>query len=149
MPTLHRSSPIHATPMQPPQSGPAPGWTLKGAALLGLGVLLGSLTAFHLPSAQAQTYPTKPIRFFVPFTAGSGTDIVARTVGDAMSKGLGQPILIENHPGAGGTIAASQVAHAEPDGYTVLIHSSGHALNPSIYPNLTCWGSPRWPPCPM
>jgi tripartite-type tricarboxylate transporter receptor subunit TctC len=96
-----------------------------------------ALTLSLLPIlSPAQTFPTKPIRFFVPFTAGSGTDIVARTVGDAMSKGLGQPILIENHPGAGGTIAASQVAHSEPDGYTVLIHSSGHALNPSIYPNL-------------
>ena len=108
-----------------------------GAAAL-VSVMLGAGLTVGLgsTSVQAQTYPSKPIRFFVPFTAGSGTDIVARTVGDAMGKGLGQPILIENHPGAGGTIAASQVAHSEPDGYTVLIHSSGHALNPSIYPNL-------------
>ena len=82
-------------------------------------------------------YPSKPIHFIVPFTAGSGTDIIARTVGDTMSKGLGQPIIIENKPGAGGTIAAAQVARGEADGYTVLIHSSGHALNPAIYPNLT------------
>ena len=86
--------------------------------------------------AQAP-YPSKPIRFIVPFTAGSGTDIIARTVGDTMSKGLGQPIIIENKPGAGGTIAAAQVARGEADGYTVLIHSSGHALNPAIYPNLS------------
>ena len=133
MPILHRLSPVDTSP--PPSLHPslhsslktrlAAGWTLKGVARLGLAVLLGSLTALQLSSAQAQTYPTKPIRFFVPCTAGSGTDIVARTVGDAMSKGLGQPILIENHPGAGGTLAASQAAHAEPDGYTVLIHSSG------------------------
>jgi tripartite-type tricarboxylate transporter receptor subunit TctC len=85
----------------------------------------------------AQGYPAKPIHFVVPFTAGSGTDIIARTVGDVMAKGLGQPIVIDNKPGAGGTIAAAQVAKGEADGYTVLIHSSGHALNPAIYPNLS------------
>jgi tripartite-type tricarboxylate transporter receptor subunit TctC len=87
--------------------------------------------------ASAQAYPTKPIKFIVPFTAGSGTDIIARTVGDAMSKSMGQPIIIDNKPGAGGTIGAAQVAKSEPDGYTVLIHSSGHVLNPAIYPSLS------------
>ena len=95
------------------------------------------IAAMAATAALAQGYPTKPIRFIVPFTAGSGTDIIARTVGDTMSKGLGQPIIIENKPGAGGTIAAAQVAKGEADGYTVLIHSSGHALNPAIYPNLS------------
>jgi tripartite-type tricarboxylate transporter receptor subunit TctC len=84
----------------------------------------------------AQTFPSRPVRFIVPFTAGSGTDIVARTVADVMSKSLGQPIVIENKPGAGGTIAAGLVAKSEPDGHTVLIASSGHALNPAIYTNL-------------
>jgi tripartite-type tricarboxylate transporter receptor subunit TctC len=84
----------------------------------------------------AQGYPAKPIRFIVPFSAGSATDIVARTVGDAMGKSMGQPILIENKVGAGGTIAAAQVAKSEPDGYTVLVHSSGHVLNPALYGNL-------------
>ncbi len=83
----------------------------------------------------AQTYPSKPIKFIVPFTAGSVTDIVARTVGDAMGKSMGQPIVIENKLGAGGTIGAAQVARSEPDGYTLLVHSSGHALNPALYPN--------------
>lgn len=106
-------------------------------ALSGLVLGLGLMLTTGPLSAQAQSaYPNKPIRFFVPFTAGSGTDIVARTVADVMSKSLGQPVLIENRPGAGGTIAASQVAKSDPDGYTVLVHSSGHALNPSIYPNL-------------
>ncbi len=86
-------------------------------------------------SAQAQ-FPSKPIRFMVPFTAGSGTDIIARTVGEAMSRSLGQPVVVENRPGAGGTIAAAQVAKGEADGHLLLIHSSGHALNPAIYPNL-------------
>ncbi|RZJ26993.1 MAG: tripartite tricarboxylate transporter substrate binding protein [Haliea sp.] len=85
-------------------------------------------------SALAQTaYPSKPIKFLVPFTAGSGTDLIARTVADTMGKSMGQAIVIENKPGAGGTIAAAQVARGEADGYTVLVHSSGHALNPAIY----------------
>ena len=94
-----------------------------------------SLCAFG-GSAWAQAYPNKPIRFVVPFTAGSGTDIVARAIGDAMAKSMGQPIIVDNRPGAGGTIAAAQIAKAEPDGYALLIHSSGHALNPALYPNL-------------
>ena len=81
-------------------------------------------------------WPDKPIHFIVPFTAGSGTDIVARTVADGMGKALGQPIIIENRPGAGGTLGAAQVAKSAPDGYTLLIHSAGHAANPAIYANL-------------
>ena len=102
---------------------------MKQIATLFASVLLAT-------AALAQGYPAKPIRFVVPFTAGSGTDIVARTVGDAMGRSMGQPIVIDNKPGAGGTIGAAQVAKSEPDGYTILIHSSGHALNPAIYPNL-------------
>jgi tripartite-type tricarboxylate transporter receptor subunit TctC len=86
--------------------------------------------------AAAQDYPSRPIHFVVPFTAGSGTDVIARTVGDVMARNMGQTIIVDNRPGAGGTIAAAQVAKAEPDGYTVLVHSSGHALNPSLYVNL-------------
>jgi len=84
-------------------------------------------------SALAQSYPGKPIKLLVPFTAGSGTDLIARSIADTMSKSMGQHIVIENKPGAGGTIAAGQVARGEADGYTVLVHSSGHALNPAIY----------------
>jgi tripartite-type tricarboxylate transporter receptor subunit TctC len=99
--------------------------------------VVAAALATQLGAALAQGYPSKPIKFIVPFTAGSGTDIIARTVGDAMSKSMGQPVLIENKPGAGGTIAAAQVAKGEADGYTVLVHSSGHALNPAIYTNLS------------
>ena len=95
--------------------------------------ILCAVGLLAMGSVLAQGYPSKPIKFLVPFTAGSGTDLIARTVGDAMSKSMGQPILIENKPGAGGTIAAGQVAKGEADGYTVLVHSSGHALNPAIY----------------
>ena len=87
-------------------------------------------------AASAQAWPSRAIHFIVPFTPGSGTDTVARIVGEAMSKSLGQPIVVDNRPGAGGTIGAAQVARSEPDGYTVLVHSSGHALNPAIYANL-------------
>lgn len=99
-------------------------------------VLTAAAALLLAGAALAQGYPAKPIKFIVPFTAGSATDIVARTVGEAMSRSLGQPIVIENRLGAGGTIAAAQVAKSEPDGYTVLVHSSGHALNPALYPNL-------------
>jgi tripartite-type tricarboxylate transporter receptor subunit TctC len=98
--------------------------------------VMAALALLALGSAQAQTYPNRPIHFVVPFTAGSGTDVIARTLGDVMGRSMGQTIIVDNRPGAGGTIAAAQVAKAEPDGYTVLIHSSGHALNPSLYLNL-------------
>lgn len=92
-----------------------------------------TMSLLAVGSALAQGYPSKPIKFLVPFTAGSGTDLIARSIADTMSKSMGQPIIIENKPGAGGTIAAGQVAKGEADGYTVLVHSSGHALNPAIY----------------
>lgn len=89
-----------------------------------------------LPSA-AQTWPDKPVHVIVPFTAGSATDVVARAVAQAMSKNLGQVFVVENKPGAGGTIGSVQVAKSVPDGYTLLVNSSAHTVNPSIYPNLT------------
>lgn len=92
-----------------------------------------TMSLLAVGSALAQGYPSKPIKFLVPFTAGSGTDLIARSIADTMSKSMGQPVVIENKPGAGGTIAAGQVAKGEADGYTVLVHSSGHALNPAIY----------------
>jgi tripartite-type tricarboxylate transporter receptor subunit TctC len=101
-----------------------------------LKVTLICVVAMTTTQAQSQNYPNKPIRFVVAFTAGSATDIIGRAVADVMSSGLGQQIIIENKPGAGGTIAAGQVAKADADGYTFLVHSSGHALNPFIYNNL-------------
>ncbi|MBL8358987.1 MAG: tripartite tricarboxylate transporter substrate binding protein [Rubrivivax sp.] len=91
---------------------------------------------FATPVHAQQAFPTKPVRFVVPFSAGSGTDIAARAVGEVMARGLGQPVVIENRPGAGGTIAAAAVAKGESDGHTVLVPSSGHAVNPALYPNL-------------
>ena len=86
--------------------------------------------------AFAQTWPTKPLRVVVPVTAGSAIDIIARTVSDQLATQLGQPVVVENRTGAGGTIGAASVAKAEPDGYTILVHSSAHAIAPSTFPNL-------------
>ncbi len=72
----------------------------------------------------------------MPFTAGSATDTLARTLGQKLTEFNGQPVVIDNRPGAGGTIGAAIVAKAPPDGYTLLVHSAAHAYNPSIYANL-------------
>ena len=86
--------------------------------------------------AFAQTYPTKPITLVVPFAAGGPTDVVARVLGAAMTKTLNQTVLVENRTGAGGTIAASYTARAQPDGYTFLIHHNGMATAPALYRKL-------------
>src|SRR5712691_620837 len=94
-----------------------------------------ALCAAHA-AAWAQSWPTKPVRFIVPFTPGSGTDIMARTVSDRLSAQLGQAIVIENRTGAGGTIGGAIVARAKPDGHTLLVHSSSYTVTPSTYRDL-------------
>jgi len=98
-------------------------------------LLAAAIVAASLP-ASAQTWPTRPIRAVVPFTAGSTTDIVPRIVFDQLGVELGQTIIVENRGGAGGTIGAAAVAKSDPDGYTILANSSAHVISPSIYPNL-------------
>jgi tripartite-type tricarboxylate transporter receptor subunit TctC len=88
------------------------------------------------PAALGQGYPNKPVHIVVPFTAGSATDILARTFGQKLSEIWNQPVIVDNRPGAGGTIGAAVVAKAPPDGYTLLVHSAAQAYNPSIYPSL-------------
>ena len=88
--------------------------------------------------AQAQSYPDKPIRMVVGFPPGGGTDVVARILAPRMSELLGQPIVIENRPGATGTVAAGQVAKAPPDGYTIMMgHVSVNAIAPALFSNLS------------
>ncbi len=81
--------------------------------------------------------PARPIRATIPFGAGSATDVVPRVVFDRLSAELGQPIVVENRPGAGGTLGTGMVVKADPDGYSILAHSSALAIAPAIFPNLT------------
>ena len=104
--------------------------TLTAAALLAASALL---TAAH---AQ-QDYPNRPITLVVPYAAGGGNDVMARTVAEKMSKTLGQNIVVENRAGAGGSIATRQVARATPDGYTLVLGGTGTlAVNPTLYDNV-------------
>ncbi len=95
------------------------------------------LAAFGAPAAHAQTYPDRPIRLIAPFPAGGLADVLARAVGDEMSKTLGQPVIVENRAGAGGNTGANEVARAAPDGYTLLMSSAGIlTANPFLYANM-------------
>jgi tripartite-type tricarboxylate transporter receptor subunit TctC len=98
-------------------------------------VALAATLPFAAPT-MAQDYPNKPVRVVVPFTAGSATDILARTVGQKLSELWGQQVVVDNRAGAGGTIGAGMVAKAAPDGYTLMVHSAAQAVNAFIYPNL-------------
>jgi tripartite-type tricarboxylate transporter receptor subunit TctC len=86
-------------------------------------------------SASAQQWPTRPIRAIIPFSAGSTIDILGRIVVDPLAAALGQPIIVDNRGGAGGSIGTAVVAKAEPDGYTILINASAHSVAPAAYPN--------------
>jgi tripartite-type tricarboxylate transporter receptor subunit TctC len=107
---------------------------IAGALRRLLPVLLAASLA---PAALAQEWPTKAIRAIVPLTAGSATDLTGRTVLDQLSAQLGQPIVVENRPGAGNTIGMATAARSDPDGYTILINSSSHTIVPATYGNLT------------
>jgi tripartite-type tricarboxylate transporter receptor subunit TctC len=101
---------------------------------------LGALAALALAAgaahAQPAAYPDKPIRFLVPYPPGGGTDVIARIVQAKFQAALGQPIVIENRGGAGGSVGTEVVAKAAPDGYTVLFTLSSHTINPAIFPKL-------------
>ena len=99
--------------------------------------VLVTLAACAVGSASwADDYPNKPVKIIVPFTAGSATDILARTVGQKLNELWNQSVVVDNRAGAGGTIGAGIVAKSPADGYTLLVHSAGQAVNPFIYPSL-------------
>ncbi len=93
-----------------------------------------ALLAAAASCAVAQTYPSRPVRVIVPFTAGSQTDVTARIITARMSDHWKQQVVVDNRTGAGGTIGTNIVAESTPDGYTLLIHSSGYAIAPALYP---------------
>ncbi|MGO4280826.1 Tripartite-type tricarboxylate transporter, receptor component TctC [Cupriavidus sp. OV038] len=104
--------------------------------LCGAAALAMSFAAISGAGA-ADAYPTKPITLIVPWAAGGSTDILARVLSEHLTKSLGQPVIVDNRPGASGNIGSATVARAQPDGYTLLIGSmSTHAMNPSLMPNM-------------
>jgi tripartite-type tricarboxylate transporter receptor subunit TctC len=100
-------------------------------------VLLAAVSVFLATAAQAETWPSRLIKATIPFGAGSATDVVPRLVFDRLSVELGQPIVVENRAGAGGTVGTAAVAKSEPDGYSILAHSSALTIAPAIFPNLS------------
>lgn len=101
------------------------------------GILAAAVLLLASANARADNWPTKPIHVIIPFGAGSATDVIPRIVLDKLSAQLGQPIVVENRGGAGGTLGAAMVAKAEADGYTLLTTSSAHTIGPALYPNLS------------
>ncbi|WP_201833164.1 tripartite tricarboxylate transporter substrate binding protein BugD [Microvirga zambiensis] len=98
---------------------------------------LAAVAGLAATGAQAQNYPTRPITMIVPFAAGGPTDVIARIVGDHMSRTLGQQIVVENVAGAGGTTGITRAAQSQPDGYTIMMgHMGTHGAAPALYPNL-------------
>jgi tripartite-type tricarboxylate transporter receptor subunit TctC len=105
------------------------GWLRAAATAVALFVAAGAV------SAQS-SFPSKPVHIFVPYPAGGGVDVLARTLGDVVSRQWGQSVVVENRPGAGGVIASQALATSPPDGYTLIVVASGHATNPFLYPKI-------------
>ncbi|MFM1764669.1 MAG: hypothetical protein RIU71_432, partial [Pseudomonadota bacterium] len=107
-------------------------------ALNGLSALAISLgfsgMLMTAPAAMAQSFPNKPIRLVCPFPPGGAVDIASRAIAQELSKNLGQPVTVDNKPGAGGNIGGAEVSRANPDGYTIFMTTSGiQAINPALY----------------
>ena len=128
-PTLPRF-PFHAAPKRP---GAKSSWVGPARTSWIGGLLLATFVGF----THAQAWPTKPIKYVVPFPPGGTTDILARTVSEKLTLALGQPVIVENKPGAGGGVGADFTAKAAPDGYTIMGGTiSTHAINASLYDKL-------------
>src|SRR3984893_12047963 len=105
------------------------GWFRVAASAMAMFVATG------IASAQSP-FPSKPVHIFVPYAAGGGVDILARTLGDVVSRQWGQAVVVENRPGAGGLVASQALVTSAPDGYTLIVVASGHATNPFLYPKI-------------
>jgi tripartite-type tricarboxylate transporter receptor subunit TctC len=101
-------------------------WAVVAVAMLSAGV----------PTSAQSAFPSKPVHIFVPYAAGGGVDILARTLGDVVSKQWGQSVVVENRPGAGGLVASQALVASPPDGYTLIVVASGHATNPLLHPKI-------------
>lgn len=114
---------------------------IRKHSIIGLLAALALVTSASMSQAwakdEAQDWPKKPVNWIVPFPPGGAMDVMARTLGDALSRELGQPFVIENRSGAGGNIGAQYVANQRPDGYTMMITSIGMATNPHLYRKLS------------
>src|SRR5712672_906547 len=101
-----------------------------------LGTAAGIASGVAVRSARAQSFPSKPIRLVVPYSPGGGADTTARLIAPKLQEALGETVVVDNKPGAGGTIGDDFVAKAAPDGYTLLIGAFAHAVNPSLMPRM-------------
>ena len=99
-------------------------------------VVSAALLSLAGTNVYAETFPTRPVRILVPYAAGGAVDVLARTLGQSLSKTWGQQPVIENRPGAGGIIASQALTQSAPDGYTLILVASGHPLNQFFYPKL-------------
>lgn len=103
-------------------------------ALVGLGAVMVSIAA--VPSAAQAAFPDQPVHIVVPFAPGGGTDLITRALSGGMANALGQPVVIDNRPGAGTIIGANEVARSKPDGYTLVMHTFAFVVNPSLHKQL-------------
>ena len=111
------------------------GGSLLGRLFLVVAAAAAMLGAGGIASAQSP-FPSRAVHIFVPYSAGGGVDILARTLGDVVSRQWGQSVVVENRPGAGGVVASQALVTSAPDGYTLIVVASGHATNPFLYPRI-------------
>jgi tripartite-type tricarboxylate transporter receptor subunit TctC len=109
---------------------------MRRALVAAAACMAGALALLGPAAALAQAFPSKPVHLVIPYPPGGGTDLVGRTLADGLSRELGQPVIVENKSGAGTVIGSDYVAKSAPDGYTLLLNTSVHAINPSLVPRL-------------
>src|SRR6266487_6530664 len=122
--------------MLPMNGGKPNNRRVVAARVLAAWLLLMGLGSFTAAAQDAKDYPTKPIRFIVPYPPAGGTDVVARILSEPLAAALGQPIIIDNRGGAAGNLGTDLAAKAAPDGYTILFTLSSHTINPKLYEKL-------------